>query len=162
MGYAAGTYTVTNPGDLPLRIEDYGIDCELWIEQYEAAGAASGTLLANYMNPSNVAEVGVIPAVVSAPVIGQVQPIPLDAGATGVRQLVSVVTDATWTSGTFGMSIVKRIATIEVPYPGCGKTLDWAALGLPMLLDNACLALYWMGAAAEASQVLGQLSIIDK
>lgn len=163
MGYALGTYTVTTPGSLPARITDNGVGCELWVENNSsAAGAATGTLTANYKNPADGAEAGIIPVVVSAPVIGQAQPVPLQVGATGIRSLVSVVTSNTWTSGSFGMMIVKRIATIEVTQAGIGKTLDWAALGLPSIPNDACLALIWQGGAATASQVTGQLSIIDK
>jgi hypothetical protein len=162
MGYAASTYTVTTPGSLPARITDYGVGCEIWVEQFVAAGAASGTLTINYKNPADGAEAGVIPAVVSAPVIGQMQPVPLATGATGVRSIVSAVNSVSWTSGTWGLTILKRIAEIEVPLAGIGKTLDWAALGLPTIPADACLALIWQGGAATASQCQGRLNIIDK
>jgi hypothetical protein len=163
MGYAAATYTVTTPGSLPARITDNGVGCELWVEQNNAAaGSASGTLTANYKNPADGAEAGVIPTVVSAPVIGQAQPVPLQAGATGVRSLVSVVTSATWTSGTFGMMIVKPVCSIEIPLAGIGKTLDWAGLGLPGLVNDMCLFFIWQGGATTANQVMARLNIIDK
>jgi hypothetical protein len=163
MGYALGTYTVTTPGSLPARITDNGVGCQLWVENNNiAAGAASGTLTANYKNPGNSAEAGVIPAVVSAPVIGQMQPVPLQAGATGVMSLVSVVTSATWTSGTFGMCIVDPIATIPVPLAGVGVTVDWANLGLPPIQADACLMFIWQGGATTAAQVIVKLDIIDK
>ena len=163
MGYAAGTYTVTTPGSLPARITDNGLGCQLWVEQNNAAaGAASGTLTANYKNPADGAEAGIIPAVVSAPVIGQAQTVPLATGATGVRSLVSVVTSATWTSGTFGMMIVKPLAAISLPLAGVGNTLGWATLGLPDIPSDACLAVIWQGGAATANQLMGRLEIIDK
>lgn len=162
MGYAASTYTVTTPGNLPARITDNGLGCELWVEQFAAAGSASGTLTCNYKNPADGAEVGIIPAVVSAPVIGQMQPVPLATGATGVRSLVSVVNSATWTSGSWGMTICKRIAAIPVPFAGIGNVLDWAGLGLPQILPDACLFFIWQGGAATANQIMAQLDIIDK
>jgi hypothetical protein len=162
MGYAASTYTVTTPGVLPARITDYGVGCEIWVEQFVAAGSASGTLTVNYKNPADGAEAGVIPSVVSAPVIGQMQPVPLLAGATGVRSIVSAVNSATWTSGSWGLSIVKPVAQIEIPLAGIGKTLDWAALGLPALVNDMCLFFIWQGGAATANQVLARLRIIDK
>jgi hypothetical protein len=162
MGYAAQTWAVTTPGNLPARITDAGVGCEIWVEQFVAAGAASGTLTVNYKNPADGAEAGVIPTVVSAPVIGQMQPVPLAVGATGVRSIVSAVNSATWTSGSWGLTILKRIAEIEIPLAGIGKTLDWAALGLPLIPADACLALIWQGGAATASQCQGRLNIIDK
>ena len=162
MGYAAGTYTVTTPGSLPARITDYGVGCQLWVEQFVAAGAASGTLTANYKNPADGAEQGVLPAVVSAPLIGQMQPIPLAVGASGVRSLVSVVTSATWTSGSFGMTILKPLAAISIPLAGIGNTLDWATLGLPDIPNDACLGFIWQGGATTAPQVMSRMEIIDK
>jgi len=162
MGFANSTYTVTTPGNLPARITDNGLGCQLWVEQFVAAGAASGTLTANYVAPGSGSEAGIIPAVVSAPVIGQMQPFPLATGATGVRQLTSVVNSATWTSGTWGMTIVKPIAAISIPLAGIGNTLDWATLGLPDIPDDACLQFIWQGGAATALQVMSRMEIIDR
>jgi hypothetical protein len=160
--FGAGTYAITTPGGLPARITDGGLGCELFVEQFIVAGAASGTMTANYVAPGGGNEVGVIPAVVSAPVVGQMQPVPLASGATGIKQLTSVVNSATWTSGSWGMTIAKRIAAIECPLAGIGKTLDWAALGLPDLPNDACLFLIWQGGAVTATQVMARLEIIDK
>jgi hypothetical protein len=162
MGFAASTYTVTTPGSLPARVTDAGLGAEIWVEQFVAAGAASGTLTINYKNPAAGNEAGVIPAVVSAPVIGQMQPVPLATGATGVSQIVSAVNSATWTSGSWGLTILERIAHIEVPLAGVGKSMDYAALGLPKIPNDACLMLIFQGGAATAAQILAELRIIDK
>ena len=162
MGFAASTYTVTTPGSLPARITDNGLGCELWVEQFVAAGAASGTLTANYVEPGGGARAGVIPAVVSAPLIGQLQAVPRQVGSIGIQQLTSMVTSATWTSGSFGATICKHIASIEIPLAGIGKTLDWAALGLPEIPNDACLFLMWQGGATTATQVQTTPDIIDK
>jgi hypothetical protein len=162
MGFAIATYTVTTPGSLPARITDNGVGCEIWVEQFVAAGVASGTLTVNYKNPADGAEAGVIPAVVSAPVIGQMQPVPLQVGATGVRSIVSAANSVSWTSGSWGLSIVKPVCQIEIPLAGIGKTLDWAALGLPALVNDMCLFFIWQGGAATANQVQARLRIIDK
>jgi len=162
MGYANQTWTVTTPGSLPARITDNGVGCQIWVEQFVAAGAASGTLTVNYKNPADGAEAGIIPAVVSAPLIGQVQLVPLQAGATGVRSIVSVVNSATWTSGTWGMTIVKPIALIALPLAGIGNSLDWATLGLPQIPADACLQFLWMGGATTAAQVIADVQLIDK
>lgn len=160
--FGAGTYSITTPGSLPARITDNGVGCEIWTEQFVAAGVASGTLTANYVEPGTGARAGIIPAVVSAPVIGQMQPVPRQAGSVGVQQLTNIVTSATWTSGSIGISIVKPVASIEIPLAGIGKTLDWASLGLPALVNDMCLFFIWQGGAATANQVMVRLNIIDK
>lgn len=160
--FGAGTYAITTPNLLPARITDNGVNCEIWVEQFIAAGAATGTLTANYVEPGGGARAGIIPVVVSAPLIGQMQPVPRQVGSVGVQQLTNIVTSATWTSGSIGISIVKPVASIEVPLAGIGKTLDWAALGLPALVNDMCLFFIWQGGAATANQVMVRLSIIDK
>jgi hypothetical protein len=60
------------------------------------------------------------------------------------------------------MSIVKPVAQIEVPLAGIGKTLDWAGLGLPALVNDMCLFFIWQGGAATANQLMARLRIIDK
>lgn len=162
-GFAAATYTITTPGSLPARITDNGVDVEAWVEQSVAAGAASGTLTLNYTNANTgAAKSGVIAAVVSAPVIGQMQPIPLAAGDTGVRAPVSVVTSATWTSGTFGLTLLKRLAEVPIVAANIGQVQDWATLGLPKIPADACLMAFFLAANTTAPVLIGSLGIIDK
>jgi len=162
MGYAIATYTVTTPGNLPARITDSGVACELWVEQFVVAGAASGTLTANYLNTASAAKSGVIAAVVSAPVAGQMQPVPLQTGDLGISQLTSVANSATWTSGSWGMTILKRLAEIELPIIGVARTLDWAALGLPQIPSDVCLMVFLMANSSTATVIYGRGEVIDK
>lgn len=162
MGFAAATYTVTTPGSLPARITDNGVGCEIWCEQFVAAGAASGTLTVNYKDVGDAAGAGVIAAVVSAPAASQLQAVPLAAGDTGVRSIVSAVTSATWTSGSFGITIMKRLAQVSVGIVGGGVVADWAALGLPTIPADACLQLIYQANNTTACNAMGSISIIDK
>ena len=164
MGFAASTYTVTTPGNLPARITDNGVGVQAWIENYTASGAASGTATLNYLNAnSGAAKSGVIPAVVSAPVIGQVQPIPIAAGDTGIRQVTSLVTSATWTSGTgFGVTLVKPICKIPIRAANVGTQLDWAQLGLPKIPSDACISAYFLASATTVPVFIGDFTFIDK
>ena len=161
MGFAASTYAVTTPGSLPARITDNGVNCELWVEQFAAAGAASGTLVANYLNTAGSAKSGTIAAVVSAPVIGQMQQVPLQAGDTGIEQLTSVVNNATWTSGSWGMTILKRLIEIPIGVAGAGNILDWAQC-LAQIPANACLFAFFLAQNATAPNLFGTASVIDK
>lgn len=162
MGFAAATYTVTTPGALPARITDNGLQAELWCEQFVAAGAASGTLVASYLDSAGGSQTGTLAAVVSAPVIGEMQQVPL-ANNLGVKQLTSVVTNATWTSGTFGMSIIQTLCEVPIFIPnGVPQQLDWAQLGLTTVPNDACLFLYWMPNTTNATTFCGWVDIIDQ
>ncbi len=163
MGFAASTYAVTTPGSLPARITDGGIGCELWLENFVAAGAASGTAIATYVNTVPTSgRTATIAAVVSAPVAGQMQPFPLQAGDLGISQLTSIQTSATWTSGSFGATILKRIIEIPLTTANLGIVLDWADCSLERTLADAGLMAFIGTTATTAASILGTIDIIDK
>jgi hypothetical protein len=162
MGFAAGTYTITTPGSLPTRITDNGVDVEAWVENFVAAGAATGTLTFNYTNANTgAAKAGVITPV-SAPVAGQLQPIPVVAGDTGVRAPVSVVTSATWTSGSFGLTLMKPVARCMIGTAGGGLTYDWTQTGLAKIPADACLMAVYLATNVSVPIIIGTMDIIDK
>lgn len=162
MGFAAGTYTVTTPGSLPARIADNGIGVEAWVENFVAAGGSTGSLTLNYLNTASDSKSGVISTVVSGPVAGQLQPIPLAVGDLGISQVTSVVTSATWTSGSFGITLLKRIAQISISSVSISLTQDWAQLGLPKIPNDACLFVYYLANVTTGPVMIGQFEIIDK
>jgi hypothetical protein len=90
------------------------------------------------------------------------QPIPLQTGDLGISQVTSVVTSATWTSGTFGLTLLKRIVEIPIAVAGVGSSQDWAQVGLPEIPNNACLMLMWHGINTTGPTFLASLDIIDK
>ena len=163
MGFAANMYTVTTPGSLPGRITDGGVGVEAWIDTLAVNGAASGTLVLNYLDTLGNPKAGTVPAVVSAPAANQIQPIPLAADSLGISQVVSAVINQTWTSGTFGILLAKRLLEIPIPAAAMGVNLDWASLGIPQI-DNANACLMWAFLAGNASgpTVLGTMDMIDK
>jgi hypothetical protein len=161
MGFAASTYTVTTPGSLPARITDNGIGVQAFIEQFVAAGAASGTATLNYLNTAGSAKSGVISAVVSAPVVGQLQPIPWQSGDAGVKQVTSIVTSATWTSGTFGVTLLKPIAAIPLPVAGVGASFDWSQI-LAKIPADACVTFAWLASSTTAPTIYSNAWIMDK
>lgn len=161
MGFAAGTYTVTTPGSLPARITDSGVGVEAFVEQFVAAGAATGSLTLNYLNTAGASKSGVISTVVSAPVAGQLQPIPLQVGDAGISQVTSAVTSQTWTSGSFGITLMKKIATIPLPIAGVAALIDWAGV-FKSIPANACLMFAIQATSTTTPTLQGTATIIDK
>jgi hypothetical protein len=159
---AATTLTVTTPGSLPARITDFGVDVEAWLESYTVGGASAGTLTLNYLNSNTgAAKAGVITPV-TAPVTGQIQPIPVVAGDTGVRSIVSIVNSATMTSGTYGITLMKPVTRMSVIVAGGGDTYDWSKTGLAKLPSDACLFAIFFAANTTAPVVIGTMDVIDK
>jgi hypothetical protein len=162
MGFAAGTYAVTTPGNLPARITDNGLGVEMFVEQFVGAGAASGPLTLNSLDAATgAAQAGVIPAVVSAPAASRMQVIPHAFGVNGIRQVTSAVTSLTWTSGSFGITLAKKICDVPINSITDGYEWDWAKLGLPKIPNDACLMFICYG-AASSTPLNGQFTIIDK
>lgn len=161
MGFAASTYTVTTPGSLPARITDSGVGVEAWVEQFVAAGAASGTLTLNYLNTAGASKSGVIAAVVSAPVAGQQQPIPRQVGDTGISQVTSAVNSATWTSGSFGITLRKFIAEVPVFAIGVATLLDFSQC-LNKIPADACIEFLYQANNTTATTLTGAVGVIDK
>jgi hypothetical protein len=160
--------SITTPGSLPARITDNGVDVECWLETFgTVGGAASGTFTVNYLNANTgAAKSGVIGAggtvLVSAPVIGQLQPVPIAAGDTGVRSLVSFQNSVSMVSGAYGLTLMKPLARIVCPGIGTGTTLDWAGTGLSKIPSDACIMAVFLAQVTTAATIIGTMDIIDK
>jgi len=157
------TMTINNPGSLPSRVTDNGIGCELWIEHFVATGVATGTLTATYVNPvGQTGRTGTLATVQSAAAIGRFQNVQLQSGDNGISQLTSIIKTNTWTSGTFGATIIKRVLEIPLPIANTGDVFDWAETALKQLPDNVCLMFFFLPSVAASYTVFGSIDIIDK
>ncbi len=160
--FGAGSHSITTPGSLPARITDGGVGVEAWVENYVAAGAATGTLTLYYLDATGNPQSGTMPTVVSAPVAQQMQPIPIRQDL-GISQITSVGKTATWTSGSFGLTLLKRIAEIpSTATAGIGQSVDWAETALANVPNDACLSLVWLATSITTPIVLGNITLIDK
>lgn len=158
MGFASATYAVTTPGSLPARVTDNGTGCEVWIEQFVAAGVATGTAILNYVNAAATNASSTI-NVISAPVAGQIQRFPIN---DGIRSVTNVITSNTWTSGSFGVTIARRLADVPVALANVSPPpLDWADLGLQTVPNDACLMLAINPTATTAATLMGNFSMVD-
>lgn len=143
MGFAAATYTVATPGDLPARITDAGAGCELWLicDPASNTGAGSGTITAAYLNPAGAAKTATFAV---SELIGGIMRaqncyrMTLQAGDSGIKQLTSVTNDTTFVSGTWGAMIIKPIATLPILPSNQPATYRWGKL-MERIPNNACL-----------------------
>jgi len=158
------TNTVVTAGNLPARITDNGAGCEAWLEVYAAGTVITGNIDVNYKNVADAAKTSTTNPTTfmsTTPVIGQMYPIPLVSGDTGVRSLVNTVTYAAWGTATFGITILKNLAQIEIPVANTGLTLDWSRVLVEVPAD-ACLFFYFLANGATPLYALGTAWIIDK
>ena len=138
-----------------------GEDVELFLEVYTATGATASNVTISYTNSVGVAG-RTTPAVAMqvTPVVGQMLPIPLQAGDTGIQSVQSVTLSAsTATAGNFGITLVKRIAEIPITVAGTGVVLDPFALGFPQIENNACLSMMVVTSTTSTGFITGTINI---
>lgn len=138
-----------------------GEDVELFLEVYTATGATASNVTISYTNSAGVAG-RKTPAVAMqvTPVVGQMLPIPLQEGDTGIKSVQSVTLSAsTATAGNFGITLVKRIAEIPITVAGAGVVLDPFALGFPQIENNACLSMMVVTSTTSTGFITGTINI---
>lgn len=159
----AGTITVTTPGSLPARITDGGDEVEAWLESYAVGGASAGTLALTYLDTLGATKTGPTFTALTTPAQARCQILPLAAGSKGVSQIVSLANSATMTSGTYVLALKKLLAAIPIPSPfHKPPSVDWAALGLPLIDNNACIEIGFMPNQTSGATLQGSLTLIDK
>ena len=138
-----------------------GEDVELFLEVYAPTGATASNVTISYTNSAGVAG-RKTPAVAMqvTPVVGQMLPIPLQEGDTGIKSVQSVTLSAsTATAGNFGITLVKRIAEIPITVAGAGVVLDPFALGFPQIENDACLSFMVVTSTTSTGFITGTINI---
>lgn len=155
--------TITTPGAIPARDANGtsdGIGVELWLEIYSAPGATGATWTVTYTNQDGVGSrtaTYLHPA--NAESVGQMVPMNLQAGDTGVRSVESFQCSlSSGTAGNVGITLLRRLAFLPLSLINTGQVLDALACGAPQLFDDACLALMVQCTATNTGAWQGQLA----
>lgn len=145
------------------RPDANGADVELWGEIYTAIGATAATLNVKYTDQDGTtAQVGTYAHPANAESVGQMFPIQLAAGDTGVRAVTNYHWSvSTGTAGNFGFTLLRRIAEIPLAATNVAVVLDGFALGLPRIYDSACLALMLMCTTTTTGALMGSIDIVQ-
>lgn len=158
--------SITTPGTVPTgRIPngtDYS-DVELWLEVYTAPGAtgATWTVIANdggntsrtmtYTHPANAESAGQMMMIT-----------PLAAAAAGFRNPVSFQCSvSSGTAGDIGITMLRRIASIDMTVINTGQFRGALDLGLPRARDGACLAMMVQCTTTNTGLILGDVGISE-
>jgi hypothetical protein len=152
------TVAITRPDAL-------GADVECWAEVYTAVGTTQRTLTVNYTNQSNAAKTGtlLLGGATGFSQINRMVPLSMAAGDTGVRSVQSVQLSAsTGTAGDFGITLLRRIAFLDIVNTGGGYGKDFAALGMPLINSDACLAVMGMFDSSTSATVYGEFVFAEE
>jgi hypothetical protein len=156
MGGLSGTVTTAQIVNLDisanLATDDLGArkgdanysDVQWWLEWYTATGSSvvTATVAVTYDdgttgNLTAQSLAATRPASHMIPLNGL---IPAAAAGKYIRAVTSVTLSATTgTAGSFGVTATRYRAANFLPLANARFTADWAALGLPEILNNSCL-----------------------
>lgn len=158
-GFATNVTTlqsVTTPGDAGGGRYSTFDGIELWLEVYTAPGATGATWTVIYTNMSDVGgRTATYTHPANAESVGQMMPLALQNGDTGVRSVQSLQCSvSSGTAGSIGITLLKKIAAI--PLRTDGATLDAFGLGLERVPDDACLAMQVGCSTTNTGLVQGQ------
>lgn len=151
---------VTTPGSL-TRPDVNGTGCEIWGEVYTAPGATGATWTVTYTNQAGTgSRTSTYTHPANAESVGQMFNFPLQSGDTGVQSIQSFQCSvSSGTAGDIGLTIVYPIVEIGIATLNVMAGLDFAALGMPEIKNDACLALMVACTTTNTGVVAGEFAL---
>lgn len=137
-------FSALSSDNMAARIGDANYsDIQWWLEWYTATGstAVTATVAVTYNDATtgtlSVALAATRPASLMIPLNGL---IPAAGAGKYIRAITTVTLSATTaTAGSFGVTATRPRLAIGTPIANYKVTADWAALGLPEILNGSCL-----------------------
>ena len=145
MGGLSGTSTSaqTVNGSIPANrgAASNGSNVEWYLEWYTDTGSTAVTATITYTNQSDVSGRTTTVSVAATTRAGRMMLI-VPAAGDYIKSIQSVTLSAsTLTAGSFGVTVVRRLAEIPCSNVSVFPVLDAINLGLPMVYDSSCLFL---------------------
>lgn len=137
-------FSALSSDNMAERIGDANYsDIQWWLEWYTATGATAvtATVAVTYNDATtgtlSVALAATRPASLMIPLNGL---IPAAGAGKYIRAITTVTLSATTaTAGSFGVTATRPRLAIGTPIANYKVTADWAALGLPEIMNGSCL-----------------------
>lgn len=164
MGGLSGTVT-TAQGALSLvttapsaeRIGDTNYSDVSWfLEVYTALGSTSVTATVNVTYDDN--STGNLAAVTlgTSPRAGRMYPLSSASAGKFIKAVNSVTLSATTgTAGNFGITATRMRSVVTSPIANFAAVVDWAALGMPEIFNDACLQMVMLCSNTTTGTVKG-------
>ena len=139
-----------------------GAEVEAWLEVYTATGATGRTATVSYTNSAGTAGQSGSASIPNSAPAGRLVPVTLAAGDVGVRAVASVtLSGSTGTAGNFGVTLLRRIATVDLPTSNAPSAKNVFELGMPKLYSGSCLALMGLFDTTTSANVYAELVMVE-
>lgn len=138
--YSSVNGTISSSTTTAIDRGSTGAGAELWAEINGALSATATTITVTYVNQDGTGSRTATVTLPASAIASRMFPFALQAGDTGIRQITNIAGSAAPT-GTFNLVILRREAEIPIALAGVAGGFDFAQLGLPQIINDACLAM---------------------
>ena len=161
-GTLAATAQAVTSFPVLTRPDANGTGLEIWIECYTATGATASNITVQYTNSDSVAGRSTVPtAHIPSMPANRMYRVPLQAGDTGVKSIQSVTLSGTTGAGSFGVTLLRKIAVTGSAVANIPVVSDFAALGMPVIQNGTALNAIHQATTTSSGIILGVLTFID-
>lgn len=158
--YTSSAGTINANDQTAVDRDSSGAAVEVWCEINSALSATATTITITYTDQDgNTGATGTCTLPASA-IAGRMFPFVLATGDSGVRSIEDVAGSAAPT-GTFNIVMLRVLAAVPIFAAGQIFQYDWASIGMPRVLDNACIAIMMQTSAGSTGITAGSISIIQ-
>jgi len=124
-----------------IGAEDHS-QLQWWLEWYADTGSTAVSATVNVTYSDDSSSNVVVPLAATSRASGLYQILPYAAGKSGIKAVNSVTLSATTgTAGNFGVTCTRYRAGLFTVVANKAEVFDWAALALPEIANDSCLAL---------------------
>jgi hypothetical protein len=157
---------ITTPGTIPARDANgatAGAGVELWLEVYTAPGATGANWTVEYTNQDGTTgRTATYAHPANAESVGQMIPMTLQDGDTGVSAVANFDTDGTsGTAGDIGITLIRPIAEIPIRQINVRSALDAVQLCLPRIYDDSCLMMLIRPVSTATGNIITTLAYAE-
>lgn len=136
-------------------------DCQWWLEWYTATGATVATATVNVTY--NDGTTGNTTVALTA-TMGASRLLPIQSAVNGkFIKTVNTVTlsVSTGTAGNFGVTVTRALGGLSLGLANAGEVGDWAYLGLPRIIESACLAMIMVPGSTSTGTLYGSGKLVQ-
>lgn len=142
-------------------------DLEWFCEIYTDIGTTGVTATVTYVDESDASQTFTFTLGGTSPLNRASRLFPLNSGTTSlgatkkIKSLTSITHATTGTSGSYGFTCAKRLASVQMGQIYVGMSYDYASLGLPKFPDDACIWFALLSSSTSSGIIGGQLQMIQ-
>jgi hypothetical protein len=157
----SGTVTTAQTVNTVAITRTYSTPVSAWLEIYSALGSTATVATISYTNQAGTTGRTGTASIPASPAFANVFPIALQSGDTGVQSVQSVTLSvSTGTAGNFGITLASFLGSVGIPGAGLAlPPVNFAALGLPVIQPNACLAALTVATTTGTGNIWAEMTL---